>query len=277
MKHIVEMIAVDLDGTVFTKDHKTISKATYKTLADCIDKGIYLVPVTGRCRSIIPLEVFPKVQYAITCNGAYIEDIKNEKVLRAKYIPAWKLLKAWKIIQKHGAVMELFQGKYMIMEKEVCDNLEKYRPILPDFHVSYMETQKVVTVNSFDAFINNAPQHITKINFPGKCMEHQEKMRKELIALNLFDISSDGLNMELTQKGCNKGEALLWLAEYLKISSERVCAFGDGDNDISMLRSVKWGVAMGNALEKVKSAAPYLTVSNEEDGISLFINKYFMS
>ena len=44
-------------------------------------------------------------------------------------------------------------------------------------------------------------------------------------------------------------------------------AFGDGGNDIEMLRYAGTGVAMGNADDAVKAAADYVTTSVDDDGI----------
>ena len=58
--------------------------------------------------------------------------------------------------------------------------------------------------------------------------------------------------------------------EYLDIDSSSVLAFGDNYNDISMFEVVD-GVAMENAQESLKEVAKYLTKSNEDDGVSYFI------
>lgn len=44
-------------------------------------------------------------------------------------------------------------------------------------------------------------------------------------------------------------------------------AFGDGGNDIGMLRHVAIGVAMGNADESVKEAADYVTTADTDHGV----------
>ena len=54
--------------------------------------------------------------------------------------------------------------------------------------------------------------------------------------------------------------------EGLKVSE--TIAFGDGGNDISILRQAGLGVAMGNAKDNVKAAADYVTASVDDDGIS---------
>lgn len=45
-------------------------------------------------------------------------------------------------------------------------------------------------------------------------------------------------------------------------------AFGDGENDISMLEAAGVGVAMGNGLDIAKSAADRITLTNDEDGVA---------
>ena len=52
--------------------------------------------------------------------------------------------------------------------------------------------------------------------------------------------------MEVGHIDAGKGKTLLWLLKKLEISTEEAMAFGDADNDISMLTSVKYGMAMGN-------------------------------
>ena len=61
----------------------------------------------------------------------------------------------------------------------------------------------------------------------------------------------------------------------LGISREETIAFGDGENDIDMLRYAGIGVAMGSADDIVRAAADYVTPSVDEGGISMAVG-YFM-
>eukprot|EP01035_Chromulina_nebulosa_P017869 gene17869-23485_t len=74
--------------------------------------------------------------------------------------------------------------------------------------------------------------------------------------------------LELLPKGFSKGYGVNILLNHLKIPSEKVLAFGDGENDIEMLSLVKYGVAMENASPKLKDVAPYLTTLSEEHGVA---------
>lgn len=53
--------------------------------------------------------------------------------------------------------------------------------------------------------------------------------------------------------------------------------FGDGENDMTMLRMAGIGVAMGNAVEALKTEADYVTVTNDEDGVADAIEKLVLS
>ena len=56
----------------------------------------------------------------------------------------------------------------------------------------------------------------------------------------------------------------------------QVAAFGDGTNDITMLQTAGVSVAMKNALPEVKAVARFETLTNEEDGVAVFLENYVL-
>ncbi|MBR6919740.1 MAG: Cof-type HAD-IIB family hydrolase [Bacteroidales bacterium] len=72
---------------------------------------------------------------------------------------------------------------------------------------------------------------------------------------------------EVVPHGCDKADGMRMMAEYLGIPTENVVAFGDGLNDMDMLKSSGTGVAMGNARQELKDIADYVTTAVEKDGI----------
>ena len=64
------------------------------------------------------------------------------------------------------------------------------------------------------------------------------------------------------------GRQTLAVAEHLGIKREEILAFGDGMNDISMLKTAGIGVAMANACDEAKTAADSITLSCDEDGVA---------
>ena len=63
---------------------------------------------------------------------------------------------------------------------------------------------------------------------------------------------------------------------YTPLSPEQTMAFGDGENDVSMLRAAGLGVAMGNAPEEVLAAADAVTGTNVQDGAAQAIERYIL-
>ena len=80
-------------------------------------------------------------------------------------------------------------------------------------------------------------------------------------------------NIEVNASTANKGAALKSLRELLGLKREEVMAFGDGSNDITMLLEAGRGIAMGNACREAKEAADEVTLSNEEEGVAVEIEK----
>ena len=72
---------------------------------------------------------------------------------------------------------------------------------------------------------------------------------------------------DIVPKGSDKGEGVAKMLEYFGLRKEDAVAFGDGDNDIPMLRLCGTGVAMGNAPQQVKEAADYVTTDVREHGV----------
>lgn len=73
-----------------------------------------------------------------------------------------------------------------------------------------------------------------------------------------------------------KWSAIKSVLTEFRISPNEVAAIGDGPNDIEMLRHVGTGVAMGNACERVKAAADFVTGHHENDGLAEFIERYLL-
>ena len=57
------------------------------------------------------------------------------------------------------------------------------------------------------------------------------------------------------------------MADYLGLNIDETMAFGEGGNDISIIKKAGIGVAMGNAGDNLKEVADYITTSVDEDGV----------
>lgn len=71
----------------------------------------------------------------------------------------------------------------------------------------------------------------------------------------------------------NKGNAVKKLLEILNIKKEETIAIGDDINDLSMFEQVGYKVAVDNAIDIVKENADEITLSNDEEGVAVFLDK----
>src|SRR5690606_10804719 len=81
--------------------------------------------------------------------------------------------------------------------------------------------------------------------------------------------------VELQPCGITKATGLALAAEYLGLSREHALAFGDMPNDVPMFRWAAHGVAMANAHPELKSVADEITLSNEDDGVAVVLERLF--
>nr|WP_164966397.1 HAD hydrolase family protein [Companilactobacillus metriopterae] len=79
--------------------------------------------------------------------------------------------------------------------------------------------------------------------------------------------------LQFLPQSTSKGDTLFEWAEYNNISKKEILSFGDSYNDLEMISGSGVGVAMENAEQKIKEVADYVTSSNDELGVSNFINK----
>ena len=79
---------------------------------------------------------------------------------------------------------------------------------------------------------------------------------------------------DITARGADKGKGLHAMADYLGLNIEETMAFGDGGNDISIIKKAGVGVAMGNAGDELKQVADFITTHVDEDGVKNALIKY---
>lgn len=89
-------------------------------------------------------------------------------------------------------------------------------------------------------------------------------------------VRSQRIYYEIMPQGLSKGESLLEISNYYGIDQKDIIAFGDELNDETMIEVAGTGVAMGNAVDKIKEIADYVTLSNDEDGIADYLEKFIL-
>jgi len=137
------------------------------------------------------------------------------------------------------------------------------------------------TLIRYDEVLNNSKlsdSGIHKIMCMGSESEI-ERMYLKLQAMFFHEIHvyrSKSTYLEIAPKVISKATALsLVMKTEFDSDLSEVMAFGDNYNDVEMIRSVGYGIAVGNAIPDVKAVAREITLNGKEDGVAVAIEKYF--
>lgn len=267
MKKEIKLIALDLDGTLLTTQ-KELSERNRMALCRCAEQGIEVVPCTGRIWAGVPefIKNLPGVHYAITVNGAVVEDVAHHCVLDERKMSLQTALEILEMAKGYQAMYDAYVGGRGYGEARFMDHLEEHG--IPDT-LQTMILQTRQPVKDLAAEIKKMDSMVDKINYFFR--DGQERLRAKASLNDRGDVivtSSFSNNLEINALGATKGEAIVRLADYLGLAHEQTMGFGDGENDMTMMTMSGIGVAMGNAVDSLKEKADYVTVSNDEDGVA---------
>ncbi len=275
MKIKVKMIGMDLDGTLLTTK-KELTAYTKEVLARAVKQGIIVMPATGRpLRGLTgDLLEFSGFRYAVTANGARVLDIRSGETFYEKLVPKETARKILEIFGHYDALREIyFDGTGYVQEdmlKEVGRYLEE-KPMM-----EYLLRTRIPVPDLWEK-LEEEDKGADKVQGLFVSLEERRQALAELEAVPDIEITGAlKKNIEVNAGGVNKGRAMVMLGARLGIRREEILAFGDGTNDLKMLKEVGTGVAMENAKDVVKEAADYITASNDEEGVARFIEEYVL-
>lgn len=272
----IRMIGLDMDGTLLTTE-KELTEHTREVLREAIDRGVVVLPATGRPLAGIPEEVlkFPGVRYAVASNGARIVDLKESRVLYEDLVPYETGRRVLEICSRYDSMLEIYYDGVGYAEEEKLKHLDEYVPRLPMARYIASSRRPVADVRAMHEE-RKAPTDKVQALFrtTEECKKAWKEVEKEIPDIEITGALSN--NIEVNAKGVNKGRGLMILGELLGIHREEIMAVGDGFNDIAMLREAGLGVAMENATEAVKAAADVVTLSNDQEGAAAAIEKYVL-
>ena len=270
----IRVIGLDLDGTLLTSA-KELTERTRAVLTELSGRGIEIVPVTGRPLSGLPAEVrtLPGLRYAITSNGAVTYDLRENRVLRSFYIRPETALPLLRTALSRGLVYGIFDGGYGYSDRKTYERMVSFfqgRAALPYVLASRRPSDDI------EDFCAHPPNGIENIWIVTEDREARDALAEHIRnTTKLHVMRTAERDVEAVHGSADKGMALEHLGMHLGIPAEAIMAFGDNDNDKGMLKRAGIGVAMGNAPERIKGAADFVTGDNENEGVARFLEKYF--
>ena len=270
----VKLIALDLDGTLFNSQSQ-ISAHNIDTIKKANEAGAAVVISTGRPYSGLPFEQLKGsgIRFAITTNGSAIYEIESGKCLFEEAMDEDIILPILDFLLTKDIHMDAFIGGkgYTPVQCVAAGQKLANPPALKHY---ILNTR--VRVDNLPLFIHENQLKVQKmtLNFypEGDIFKDREEVRKYLESNPAVTTVSGGYNnLEFTRADVNKGVGLQKMAQLLDIPVAQTMAVGDTENDLAIIRAAGVGVAMGNATAAVKSAADYITTSNDEDGVATAI------
>ncbi|WP_420875118.1 Cof-type HAD-IIB family hydrolase [Pseudalkalibacillus hwajinpoensis] len=239
----IKLIALDMDGTLVNHDGD-VSKENEDAVKHAKEQGIHVVLSTGRslpfCRDIA--EQLGHSAYLVTVNGGQIFD-KELNLVDSTHLTNDLVKRLWELKVKHDVYFWSSTTEGVFNTKKPFDKeIDDYNWLKFGFDIQDDNVRKVIT---------------------------DEVMANEALEVT----NSSPTNLEINPAGVNKAAALMKVCKWLDLSMDNVMAVGDSMNDIAMIREAGFGVAMGNAQERVKEAANWITKDYTEHGVAHAINR----
>ncbi|EMG27267.1 hypothetical protein X560_2184 [Listeria fleischmannii 1991] len=262
-----KLIVLDLDGTTL-KENQTISLRTKSALKSARSLGHEVMIATGRPYRLSSfyyseLELTTPI---VNFNGAVLHHPLNPNYLDAYHESID--LSIVKDILDYSSTLPLAN-----IAAEVQDSvfLERSDDTVPEtFHLG---VNNVVIGNIRQTINANA----TSLLFFGKneqldlMSKHLDEELADVISHHTWGASWPAV--EIVKHGIHKAVGIQKAAKSLQIDSKDIIAFGDEANDLQMLDYAGTGVAMGNAIPAAKNVADAVTLSNEDDGIAIYLEE----
>lgn len=281
----IRIVALDLDGTLLDSE-KRLSEVNRDALARAAEKGVEIVPTTGRFFGMMPPAVrdLPFVRYAITINGAQVYDRETDTAIVRDEIPLDMALGVMEVLDRYDVIYDCYRQNWgwmtAALQEKAADYatnehylrmVREFRKPVPELKAHLRETAANGDVQKIMLFAANRERSAAIDRLRGLSDEIAARFPEIKVTASTWN------NLELNIRTAHKGNALRRFAEHLGLTLENCMAFGDGMNDFTMVEAAGLGIAMANAEPEVKRVAKDMVPSNDEDGVARGIEKWIFS
>ncbi|WP_164509989.1 HAD family hydrolase [Lacticaseibacillus porcinae] len=262
-------IFMDIDGTLV--DHSQIpTQATVDAIAKFRKAGNLFFIASGRplfSARVMADRIGPNLN--VICSNGSVTAVDQQ--VDNIHLTSAALRGIYDIAMKYEIRTHFFTKESVIFLDQASE------PISRDAknRIAGEDPSKNRRVHSVEELVALAPEITNGISISAD-EPRRLQAKAEMAKLADIDVSSSGFdNIEITAKGINKAWAIKHVCEKLGIPMTHTMAFGDGDNDLQMLTTVHYGVAMGNANERVKAAVHHFTTDIHHDGVAHYLHHFF--
>ena len=264
------LLAADMDFTLLAPG-KDIPEGNKEAIRALKESSVAFTIATGRSSFLVGrfAEDLGIDVPLITSNGGSLFDASARKQFESKDFEDAKIrtLLGFLIDKSADATLYSDEGIFFAPDSTRHYFVEAYnsgvepskRSPMVEIDKSFLELEKIPKFNKI--LLQSADEDVISI------LSSDPDLEVISSGPNLFDVMRSGVS---------KGGALLSLAGYLGIPSQNTFAIGDSDNDISMIESAEYGIAVGNATEGVKAVAAYITADYDSLGFAKAVYEYII-
>lgn len=275
----IKAIVMDVDGTL-TNSKKQIPEKTKEVLLKAQSKGVRLILASGRPTSGLmdfakELEMDKNDGLLVSFNGSKVIDCKTLEELFNEPISIEEGKAVLEHMKKFEVKPMVAKGEYMLVNN-VFDNKIHTRNG-QEMNIIEYESRggkyKLCEIDDLAEYVDYPLNKILTAGQPDYLKENYKEMmgpfKDKLSCMFTADFY-----FEFTANGIDKAKALDTVLKPMNINQDEIISFGDGQNDLSIIKYAGIGVAMGNAVDELKDQADEITFSNEEDGIAHSLLKH---
>ena len=251
MRDRIKAIFFDIDGTLVSFKSHTVPESARRAIARLREQGVKVFIATGRLMKHVAIVNDIEVDGYITVNGGYCITSAGEVIFESAFPRA--------TVERVIDLSEQYGFDLNVMTHE-------------DMYVSSMgeRVQKIASMINIMPTVADVRAIAATQPVVQMCPYISRELEQEIMPLLPDCVGSRWIEtfMDLNVRGVDKSLGIQQVMNYYGLTMAEAMAFGDGGNDLPMVRDAAVGVAMGNACDELKAVADYITSSVDEDGVS---------
>lgn len=251
MKGRIKAVFFDIDGTLVSFKSHTVPESARRAIARLREQGVKVFIATGRLMKHVAIVNDIEVDGYITVNGGYCITSAGEVIFESAF-PRATVERVIDLSEQYGFDLNVMTHEDMYVSS-MGERVKKIASM-----INIMPT--VADVRAIAA-----TQPVVQM-----CPYISRELEQEIMPLLPDCVGSRWIEtfMDLNVRGVDKSLGIQQVMNYYGLTMAEAMAFGDGGNDLPMVRDAAVGVAMGNACDELKAVADYITSSVDEDGVS---------